>query len=53
MTGFFEHLRDQDHYIRSILSDVKPMKTLTAKQQLKHAAAIICELCHGSFTQKN
>ena len=30
MTVFFEHIRDQDHYVRSILSDVKPMKTLTA-----------------------
>ena len=53
MTVFFEHLLDQDHYVRSILSDVKPMKTLTAKQQLKHAAATTCELCHGSFTKKN
>ena len=47
MTVFFEHIRDQDHYVRSILSDVKPMKTLTAEQQLKHAAATTCELCHG------
>ena len=53
MTVFFEHLRDQDHYVRSILSDVKSMKTLTAEQQLKHAAAITYELCHGSFTKKN
>ena len=53
MTIFFEHLRDQDHYVRSILSDVKPIKTLTAEQQLKHAAATTCELCHGSFTKKN
>ena len=53
MTVFFEHLRDQDHYVRSILSDVKPMTTLTAEQQLKHAAATTCELCHGSFTMKN
>ena len=53
MTVFFEHLRDQDHYVRSILSDVKPMKTLTAEQQLKDAAATTCELCHGSFTNKN
>ena len=53
MTVFFENIRDHDHYIRSILSDVKPMKTLTAEQQLKHAAAITCELCHGQFTKKN
>ena len=53
MTVFFEHLRDQDHYVRSILSDVKPMKTLTAEQQLKHTADSTCELCHGSFTKKN
>ena len=44
MTVFFEHLRGQDHYVRSILSDVKQMKTLTAEQQLKHAAATTCEL---------
>ena len=30
MTAFFEHIRDQDYYVRTILSDVKPMKTLTA-----------------------
>ena len=53
MAVFFEHIRDQDHYVRSILSDVKPMETLTAEQQLKHAAATTCELCHGSFTKKN
>ena len=53
MTVFFEHLRDQNHYVRSILSDVKPMKTLTAEQQLIHAVATTCELCHGSFTKKN
>ena len=29
------------------------MKTLTAEQQLQHAAAITCELCHGQFTMKN
>ena len=32
MTVFFEHIRDRDHYVRSILSDLKPMKTLTAEQ---------------------
>ena len=53
MTFFFEHIRDQDNYVRSVLSDVKPMKTLTAEQQLQHAAATTCELCHGSFTMKN
>ena len=52
MTVFFEHIRDQDHYVRSNLSDVKPIKTLTAEQQLKHAATT-CELCHGQFTKKN
>ena len=53
MTVFFEHIRDQDHYVRSILSDMKPMKTQTAEQQLEHAAATTCELCHGQFTEKN
>ena len=52
MTVFFEHIRDQDHYVRSFLSDVKPMKTLAAEQQLKHTAATTCELCHGQFTKK-
>ena len=50
---FFEHIRDQDHNVRSILSDVKPMKTLTAEQQLQHAKATNCELCHGQFSKKN
>ena len=53
MTVFFEHIRNQDHYVRSILSDVKPMKTLTAEQQLQHAASTTREQCHGSFTIKN
>ena len=53
MTVVFEHIRDQDHYVRSILSDVKPMKTLTAEQQLQHAVATTCEVCHWSFTMKN
>ena len=29
------------------------MKTLTAEQQLQHAAATTCKLCHGQFTKKN
>ena len=53
MNVFFEHIKDQDRYVRSILSDVKPMKILTAEQQLQHAAATTCELCHGQFTKKN
>ena len=53
LEDFFEHNKDQDHYVRSILSDVKLMKTLTAEQQLKHAAATNCALCHGQFTKKN
>ena len=53
MTVFFEHIKDQDRYVRRILSDVKPMKTLTAAQQLQHAAVTTCELCHGQFTKKN
>ena len=52
MTVFFEHIKDQDHYVRNILSDVKPMKTLKAEQQLQHAAATTSELCHGQFTKK-
>ena len=52
MAVFFEHLRNQDHYVRSVLSDVKPMNTLSAEQQLKHAAATICELFHGSLTNR-
>ena len=43
MTVFFEYIRDQDHYVRSILSDVNPMKTLTAEQHLKHDAATTSE----------
>ena len=53
MTDFFENIRDQVHYVRSILSDVKTMKTLMAEQQLQHAVATTCELCHGQFTKKN
>ena len=53
ITIFFEHIKDQDRYVRSILSDVKLMKTLTTKQQLQHAAATTCELCHDQFTKKN
>ena len=53
MTVFFEHIKDQDRYVRSILSDVKPMKTLTAEQQLQHAAATTCELSHSQCTKKN
>ena len=53
LTVFFEHIKDQDRYVRSILSDVKSLKTVMAKQQLQHAAATTCELCHGKFTKKN
>ena len=53
MTVFFEHIKDQDRYVRSILLDVKPMKTLTAEQQLQNATNTTCEFCHGQFTKKN
>ena len=49
----FEHIRDQDHHVRSILSDVKLMKTLTAEQQLQRSAATTCEICHCQLTKKN
>ena len=52
MTVFFENIKDQDLNVESTLSDVKPMKTLTAKQQLQHAAATTCEICHGKFANK-
>ena len=52
MTVFFEHIKDQDRYVRSIPSDVKPMKTLTAEQQLQHAADTSCEQCRCQFTKK-
>ena len=32
MTVYVEHINDQDRYVRSILSHVKPMRTLTADQ---------------------
>ena len=48
MTIFFEHINDQDCYVRGILSETD--ETLTAEQQLQHAAAMSCELCHGQFT---
>ena len=38
-------------YITS-LSDMKPIKTRTAEQQLQHAAARTCKLCYGQFTKK-
>ena len=53
MTVFFEHITDQNRYVRSILSDVKPMKTLTAEQQLQDAAATTSDLFRGKFTNKN
>ena len=53
MTVFFEDIKDQVRYVRSILSDVKPMKTLKTEQQLQHAADTTCELSHGQFTMKN
>ena len=52
MTVFFEHIKDQHRYVGSILSDVKPMKTLTAEQQLQDAAATTCKLCYGQFSKK-
>ena len=51
MTVVIEHIRHQNRYVRSILSDMKPMKTPMAEQQLQHAATT-CELCHGQFTKK-
>ena len=53
ITVFFEHIKDHNRYVRSILSDVKPMKTLTAEQQLQQAPATTYELCHPKFTNKN
>ena len=52
MILFFEHIKGQDRDVRSILSDVKPMKTLTAEQQLQLAAARTCELCRASSLRK-
>ena len=51
MTVVIEQIRDQNRYVGSILSDMKPMKTPMAEQQLEHAATT-WELCHGQFTKK-
>ena len=52
MTVVLENIRDQDRYVRSILSDMKPMKTLTEEQQLQHATATTCEPCHANSLRK-
>ena len=41
---FIEHIKDLDRYLWSILSELKPIKTLTAEKQLQHVAATTCEL---------
>ena len=52
MNVFFEHLKDPDRNVHSILSDVIPMKPLAADQQIAHAKASICAQCNETFAKK-
>ena len=45
MTVFYEHLKDQDAYIKEVLSEKLPMKQLSLKELIIHASSKQCTRC--------
>ena len=52
MTVFYEHLKDQEAYIKKVLSEKLPMKELSPKELIRHAASKQCTQCDAVYSKK-
>ena len=53
MTVFYEHLKDQEAYIKEVLSEKLPMKQLSPEELIRHASSKQCTQCDAVYNKKN
>ena len=53
MTVFYEHLKDQESYIKEILSEKLPMKQLSPEELIRHVASKQCTQCDTVYNKMN
>ena len=53
MTVFYEHLKDQENYIREVLSEKLPMKQLSPEKLIRHASSKQCTQCDTVYSKMN
>ena len=53
MTVFYEFFKDQENYIREVLSEKLHMKQLSPEELIRHAASKQCTQCDTVYSKKN
>ena len=53
MTVFYEHLKDQEAYIKEVLSEKLPMKQLSSEELIRHVSSKQCTQCDTVYNKKN
>ena len=53
MTVFYEHLKDQEAYIKEVLSEKLHMNQLSPKELIRHALSKQCTQCDTVYNKKN
>ena len=53
MTVFYEHLKDQEAYIKEVLSEKLPVKQLSPEELIRHASSKQCTQCDTVYNKKN
>ena len=50
-TVFYDHLKDQEAYIKKVLSEKLPMKQLSPEELIRHAASKECTQCDTIYSK--
>ena len=53
MTVCYEHLKDQEAYIKKVLSEKLPIKQLSSEELIRHAASKQCTQCDTIYSKQN
>ena len=52
MTVFYEHLKDQEAYIKEVLSEKLPMKQLSPEELIRHVSSRQCTQYDTVYNKK-
>ena len=53
MTVVYEHLKDQEAYIKEVLSEKLPMNQLSPEGMIRHALSKQCSQCDTVYDKKS
>ena len=53
MTVFYEHLKDQEAYIKQVLSEKLPMIQLSSEEFIRHVSSKQCTQCDTIYSKRN